>query len=169
MRRIALALLLATTLLAGCAGGDAAAPATSAPAGGGEDGSTGSGEVLCPEPTPGSLPEPGCEPTPGTGQEAELVTPRPGMAGTRPIPWTGAEPIGDGATLRVTWISGVEPCQVLDRVEVAETETEVQVTLVEGSDPASPDAVCIELGVSKAVEVDLSAPLGERTVVDGAA
>lgn len=172
MRRLALVALL---LLAACAGSDGAAtpPASDATDAtptevAGTSGSTGSGEILCPEPSPGSLPEPGCEPPPEP-DTAELVTPRPGMAGTRPIPWTGAEPLGDGATLRVTWISGVEPCQVLDRVEVAETATEVRVTLIEGSDPASPDAVCIELGVPKAVEVPLAAPLADRTVVDGAA
>lgn len=171
MRRLALVALL---LLAGCGGtaGTAAPVASdtaSPPASGGADGATGSGEVLCPEPTPGSLPEPGCEPAPDPGQGAELVTPRPGMAGTRAVAFTGAEPVADGSTLRITWISGVEPCNVLDRVEVAETATEVRVTLIEGSDPASPDAVCIELGVSKAVEVPLGAPLADRTIVDGAA
>jgi len=180
MRRCALVVLL---LLCACAGTDGSAPAPGVPAseapaggaggagtsGGGVDGSTGSGEILCPEPSPGSLPEPGCEPAPQPGQGAELVTPQPGMAGTHPVRWTGAEPLRDGAALRVTWISGVEPCSVLDRVELAETATEVRITLIEGSDPASPDTACIELGVTKVVEVPLAAPLAGRTLVDGAA
>ncbi len=164
-------LLLVTVCTAACATAPEASsplnpPATPPPSSGAEEGSTGSGEVLCPPPEPGVTPEPGCEPP--TEPEGELVTPRPGMADTHPVNWTRAEPVGDGSVLRISYTAGVEPCSVLDRVEVAETADTVIVTVVEGSDPAFPDTACIALGVLKAVEVPLAAPLGDRTVVDGA-
>lgn len=146
--------ILVLALLTGCAQADNDSVS----------GATGSGEILCSE--EGTIPPPECLP-PDAG-EPELVTPRPGMADVRPIPWERAEPVGD-ARLRVHWTGGVEPCYVLDRVEVTETAETVTVTLFQGSDPtAPPDQACIEIGVFKAVEVDLEAPLGDRTVVDGA-
>jgi hypothetical protein len=181
--------LLAALLLVGClacaaAPGDSGAPAaTAAEAGGGEDavaspdtpegqvpGSAGSGEVLCPDPAPGGDIESqdfGCQ-QPPKPSGAELVTPQPGMANVRARPWDEAEPVGDGSTLRITYTSGVAPCNVLDHVEVEEGPEAVTVTLYEGSDPAQPDAVCIEIAKTKAVEVALSQPLGDREVVDGA-
>jgi hypothetical protein len=44
----------------------------------------------------------------------------------------------------------------------------VTVTLFAGSDPARPDAACIEIALSMAVDVPLAAPLGGRPVRDGA-
>ncbi len=169
--RHAALLLLVTVCGAACAIAPEASPpqnlpATPGPSGDAVEGSTGSGEILCPPPEPGVTPEPGCEPL--AEPEGELVTPRPGMADTHAVNWTRAEPVGDGSVLRISYTAGVEPCSVLDRVEVAETGDTVTVTVVEGSDPAFPDAACIALGVLKAVEVPLAAPLGTRTVVDGA-
>jgi hypothetical protein len=96
-----------------------------------------------------------------------LVTPRPGMAGIRPVPWDRTEPVAGSATLRASWWSGVEPCYVLDRVEVTESATEVIVTLYEGHDPAQPDAACPEIAMEKTTSVKLDAPLGARKIVDG--
>ncbi|GGO13810.1 hypothetical protein GCM10010116_27870 [Microbispora rosea subsp. aerata] len=86
----------------------------------------------------------------------------------RPVPWESATPAGDGRTLDIVWWSGVEPCNVLDRVDVTETAREVTVTLYEGQDRRSPDAVCIAIAIQKTTKVRLKAPLGERKVVDGA-
>jgi hypothetical protein len=97
-----------------------------------------------------------------------LVEPRPGMIDVRPIPWEGLEVSGGGKTVTILFVSGVEPCYVLDRVKVDEGRDEVVVTLFEGRDPAHPDAACIEIAVNKAVRVTLDAPLGGRKVVDGA-
>jgi hypothetical protein len=82
-----------------------------------------------------------------------LVTPRPGMAG--------------GRALLVNWWSGVEPCQVLDRVEVQERPPEVVVTLYEGHDPAQPDVECIDIAMEKTTLVKLDTSLGARKIVDG--
>jgi len=97
-----------------------------------------------------------------------LVTPRPGMAGVRPVPWQRAVPDGDRA-LVVTWTSGVEPCSVLDSVRVSYAARTVTVTLREGHDPAAGDVACIEIARETAVRVSLAEPLRGRTVVDGAA
>ena len=99
---------------------------------------------------------------------ASPVTPKGGTIKPRKIPWTSAEPVGDGRTLRVVWTSGVEPCATLDRVEVDEGRDQVTVTLYEGPSRASPDAVCIEIAINKVTEVRLKRPLGDRRIVDGA-
>ena len=85
------------------------------------------------------------------------------------VPWTSATPADGGRSLDVVWWSGVEPCYVLDRVEVDEQADQVTVTLYEGKDARSPDAVCIEIAIQKTTRVQLRAPLGDRKVIDGAA
>jgi hypothetical protein len=136
------ALLLVAALAAGCAGG-------------GDTPTTGYGppadSVSAPEPPP------------------RTVVPRAGMANVRPHPFESATPIGDETRLEVRFWGGVEPCFVLDRVEVREDAAAVTVTLYAGSDPARPDAMCIEIAVSMAVVVRLDAPLGARAIRDGAA
>ena len=96
-----------------------------------------------------------------------LVEPRAGMIDVKPIPWEGLEVSDDGTTLTLLFVSGVEPCYVLDHVAIDEGGKLVVVTLFEGRDPAHPDAACIEIAVNKAVQVSLEAPLGGRKVVDG--
>ncbi|GAA0374529.1 hypothetical protein GCM10010160_00710 [Acrocarpospora corrugata] len=82
----------------------------------------------------------------------------------RKIPWTGTEPVADG--LKINWVSGVEPCNSLDRVDVKYSDTEVTVTLWEGT--TDKDAICIEIAIEKATIVKLTEPVGDRKIVDGA-
>ncbi|MEU6407933.1 hypothetical protein [Microbispora sp. NPDC046933] len=96
------------------------------------------------------------------------VTPAGPTLNPRKVPWESATPADDGRSLDVVWWSGVEPCSVLDRVEVTETAREVTVTLYEGQDRRSPDAVCIAIAILKTTKVHLKAPLDGRKVVDGA-
>jgi hypothetical protein len=96
------------------------------------------------------------------------VTPVGNTLGTHKTKWISATPSADGRSLRLVWWSGVEPCTVLDRVEVAESTDKVVVTLYEGQDRRHPDAVCIAMAIQKTTTVTLSAPLGSRRVVDGA-
>ncbi|MEU8277333.1 hypothetical protein ACFYOK_29955 [Microbispora bryophytorum] len=96
------------------------------------------------------------------------VTPAGPTLNPHTVPWESATPADDGRSLDVVWWSGVEPCNVLDHVEVTETAREVTVTLYEGQDRRSPDAVCIAIAVLKTTKVHLKAPLGGRKVVDGA-
>ncbi|GIH69173.1 hypothetical protein [Sphaerimonospora thailandensis] len=97
------------------------------------------------------------------------VTPVGHTLNTHKVPWVSATPSGDGRSLDVVWWSGVEPCNVLDRVEVDEQADKVIVTLYEGQDPRSPDAVCILIAIQKTTKVELRAPLADRKIVDGAA
>ena len=104
----------------------------------------------------------------GPGLSYELVQPKPGMQDDQEVPFARAKGKKDSTTLTVIFWSGVEPCNVLDRVEVEETPKDVTITLYEGSDPQTGDAACIEIAVKKAVEVELDEPLGDRKVIDGA-
>jgi len=128
----------------------------------------------CGEPapiTPGAPDDPvisSAEPTPGdrTGGGAQRVVPRDGLVDVRPIPFKRAKPAADGMSIDVFWYSGIEDCYGLDRIEVKESEEEVEITLFEGREPEA--EVCIEIAVRKVTRVTLDEPLGDRTVTDGA-
>jgi hypothetical protein len=98
------------------------------------------------------------------------VTPRPGMADVRAIGWDRVDVAGDGRTLTIHFWSGVEPCSVLDRVDVRYGDDAVTITLYEGHDPSADDedVACIEIAVAKSVTIRLDGPLAGRDLVDGA-
>ncbi|GAA1271982.1 hypothetical protein GCM10009677_26300 [Sphaerisporangium rubeum] len=104
--------------------------------------------------------------TPAPGAQASPVRPHGGTVNTHRVPFERAEPSADGRSLKVYWWSGVEPCNVLDRVEVAENAGSVTVTLWEGT--TDPDAICVLMAVHKVTTVELTSPLDGRRVVDGA-
>ena len=107
---------------------------------------------------------------PGPGDEGPvLVEPRPGMAGVHARPFDRAAANDDGTSVTIDFVSGVEPCAVLDHVDVRYSAEAVTITLYEGHDPNAGDVACIEIGVYKRVTVQLDEPLGERAIVDGAA
>ena len=91
---------------------------------------------------------------PGAGQPA-LVIPRPGQLNPHPVGAALLEPAVDGhhVIVKVTWWSGVEPCNVLDSVQIERTSNAIVLTLIEGSGDAN--AICIELAQQKATIVDL--------------
>lgn len=99
--------------------------------------------------------------------QPKLVQPRAGMENLRRTGWDRAEILGD-KKVRLHFISGVEPCTVLDRVEVAQGDGRLVITLFEGNDPAARDAACIMIAQFKAVDVTLNEAVGGRTIVDGA-
>lgn len=110
---------------------------------------------------PGAKPGlPDLEPSP------QVVEPRSGMSNVRPVPWNDYEVLND-RSVRVFFTSGVEPCYVLDRVEVQYSPDRITVSLFVGSDPEAGNVACIEIAVFKAVDVTLDEPLGGRPVVDG--
>ena len=127
--------------------------------GGGSSGNTGSDAPVTMTPGPGG--DIG-------GGRAQRVRPRPGMADVRPVGWDKARQTPDGRKLRITYWSGVEPCNVLDRVDVAYGPDEIVVTLYEGHDPEAEDVACIEIAVKKVVVVALEQPVDGRRIVDGA-
>jgi hypothetical protein len=133
--------------------------------------------VPCDEEAEGTDPDtpvsscPGDEEPPTTGpwDGAEPVEPRPGMVGVTPIPFDHVDVADDDRTLTVFFYSGVEPCYVLDRVEVVEGPGSITITLFQGSDPDVANVACIDIAVSKKVVVQVDAPVGTRRIVDGAA
>ncbi|MBP2707287.1 hypothetical protein JOL79_26235 [Microbispora sp. RL4-1S] len=157
MRKIWLAALLTLAVACGETPSDTTASAPSAP------------PTHTPAPPPASTtpgaPGPASAPAPAPS----LVTPAGHTVRTRKVRWLDATPSADGRSLEIVWWSGVEPCNVLDRVEVAETPKTVTVTLYEGTDPRSPDVACIDIALKKRTAVALKAPLDGRKVVDGAA
>jgi hypothetical protein len=87
--------------------------------------------------------------------QAKLAIPRPGQLNPRPVGAAGLEPAvtGHHVLVKVTWWSGVEPCNVLDSVVVDRSGTDITIQLVEGASDAN--AICIEIAEQKATIVDL--------------
>jgi hypothetical protein len=88
------------------------------------------------------------------------VTPRPGMLDVEPVRiWYQYETLDD-RTMVVTFASQGPPCEVLDRVEVDETDTRLTITLYHGRDPDADADVACDGGPDRAfdVEVPLSRP-----------
>ena len=98
-----------------------------------------------------------------------IVVPKPGQLDVRPIPaqTLSAATAGRHLTLTIDYTSGVEPCNILDSIEVAvgaDAKT-FAITLREGHGPQ--DVVCIEIAESRRAIVDLGdlAP-GTYTISD---
>jgi hypothetical protein len=103
----------------------------------------------------------------GDPSTAQPVEPTPGMAGVRARMFDQAIVNKDG-TVTILFTSGVEPCSVLDHVDV-DYGDDVTVTLFEGHDPNAGDVACIEIAVQRSVTITLGHPLDGRDIVDGAA
>lgn len=129
----------------------------------------------CPECTTSTTPaEPVDEPRDDSGDSSgddpghgDYTTPRPGQEDVRAREWESAEVAEDDVTVTLTWWSGVEPCTVLDRVEVDERADEVVITLYEGNAPGD-EGACPAIAMERRTRVTLSAPLAGRAIVDGA-
>ena len=106
---------------------------------------------------------------PPSGDGPIVVTPRPGMADVFARPFDTATVSDDGRSVTIDFVSGVEPCSVLDHVGVRARPDAVSITVFEGHDPDAGDVACIEIGVLKRTVVQLDEPVGDRTIVDGAA
>ena len=122
-----------------------------------------------PDGTVSYSPCPGDEPIP-TEPQPQIVEPTPGMSNVSPRPFDTATVGDDGRTITIDFWAGIEPCSVLDHVDVAYGDRAVTITLHEGSDLSGGDDVaCIEIAVLKRVVISLDEPLGDREIVDGAA
>ena len=100
---------------------------------------------------------------------AQKVEPTPGMADVNPTAFDKVVVGDDGRTLTIFFWSGVEPCYVLDRVEVEKSSDTITITLFQGHDPSAGDVACIEIALLKKVVVQLGEPVEDRRIVDGAA
>jgi hypothetical protein len=155
-------------------------------AGGSEPSSPGSSGDGAPPPT--GVPSPGCgqDVVSGTGPDAvvsnapcqpggplpeprpQVVVPRPGMSGVTPIAFVSATVRPDDRTVDVRFWSGIEPCSVLDHVDVVYGSDTVTITLFQGSDPSAGMVACPDIAVLKQVTVTLDQELAGRRIVDGA-
>jgi hypothetical protein len=167
--RLSLLLAVAALLVAGILGaqtvgaGSRATDGSEPGSGGGDDGVSG----ICVAP---SGPDDGREgPPPSAEDGAQLVEPTPGMADVRPHIFDHVVANEDGTSITVFFWSGVEPCYVLDHVDVDQGPSTISVTLFEGHDASAGDVACIEIALLKKVVVQLDAPVGDRRIVDGAA
>jgi len=131
--RSALAIVTLGLALAACsAGGASTAPSEPAPS-----------EPPAASGDPGiGVPEPG---------GVELVEPQPGQQNVHPVPLERLDATASGTAVSVDayWTSGVDPCYVLDQIQVdtnANDQT-VDVTIIEGT--SDPDAICVMMAVSK--------------------
>jgi hypothetical protein len=142
--------------------------------GGGVDGAAGA----CLEGTEDCVDTPGLEPSTGDDmvppdievvetplEEHRVVEPRDVVDDRFPVFLQWATE--DGTTLTVGYYAGVEPCFVTAEVVVSELDDVVAVTVLGGPDREAGDVACIELAEALAVEVELSAPLDGRRLVDG--
>jgi ABC-type transport system substrate-binding protein len=113
--------------------------------GGVAPGDPGTGVVTSPPDGGGIVPDP-----PGT-----IVTPVAGLLNIRAIGATKLEPALNGTDIavRISWVSGVEPCSVLAGVTVARDGNTFKLTVAEGS--KGEGMACIEMAMFKATIVDL--------------
>jgi hypothetical protein len=102
-----------------------------------------------------------------TGSSPRRVTANPSAVDLRPRPFDSAEVYGSSSVVVRFW-GGLPECEPIGRVNVEETATTVTITLYTGRPPGEPQA-CIAIAVYQELIVELSAPLGSRTIVDGAA
>ncbi|HEX6595368.1 MAG TPA: hypothetical protein VF045_00430, partial [Acidimicrobiales bacterium] len=114
------------------------------------------------------VPTPTTIPGPPPGGNPQRVSVTPGATALQKHVFESAFASG-ASSVAVRWWDGVEPCTVLGRVDVAESADRVTITLWTGIGPGAESTSCIALAVYKEVVVPLSAPLGSRTIVDGAA
>ena len=91
------------------------------------------------------------------------------MDNVRPTAFDTATIGDDDTALTILFWSGVEPCSVLDHVDVSYGADAVTVTLFQGSDPSAGQVACIDIAVQKQVTIALVEPLAGRAIVDGAA
>jgi glucose/arabinose dehydrogenase len=178
MRRHGWTLIALALTLAACSSGGGSTSGTSAPA----------SPNATVAPTPTIVPTPAVEPTatsapsnpdvpvgsgmPAPGQshgtiQPRTVTPKPGQLGVHPIAAErlAATVTGRKVVVEVTYASGVEPCYILDAVDVRRVDRTFAITLRQGHGPEN--GVCIQLAEIVRTFADLGelAP-GTYTITD---
>lgn len=97
------------------------------------------------------------------------VVPTPSQADVHPIRWDRVDVGPDDRTIEVYFTTGIEPCYVLDHVDVAYGADTVMITLYQGHAPDNGTSVaCIEIAMGVVTTVVLDQPLAGRQIVDGA-
>jgi hypothetical protein len=103
---------------------------------------------------------------PGDPAQA-FVVPKPGQLEVHPVPIDSFSARVDGSKILVTatWTSGVEPCYVLDRIEVDPKDGTFTITLMEGHGPEEIACIMIAKVHKTEFEIPTTAP-GTYTIVD---
>ncbi len=145
---MSLLFVLLVPLLAACSSGAASAspPPTDPPA-------DGSGQLPeDPNTSVGNGQPGGGDPGPG---QPRVVVPQPGQLDVGPIPAQALTASVDGrrVVIAVDFVSGVEPCYVLDSILVQQGAGTFTITLQQGHGPG--DNACIEIAEMKRALVDL--------------
>ena len=165
LRRLAALVAIAAILAACSSSGAAGAPPTDPPAASAPPSASG-GIIPGPDQPISDVPgKPHVDPGPGG---ATLVTPKPGQLDIHPVSLESIAASVDGRHAVVTafWWSGVEPCNTLDTILVAQAAGTFTITLREGHGPG--EVACIDLAQLKATRIDLGdLEPGTYTVVDG--
>ena len=158
--RLATGLLSTALVLAACS--SAAGPSAPAPSAAPTENPT-----QVPPDAPVTAP-----PSDGTGQipvepGGKFVVPKPGQLDVHPVQSDSLAARVDGSTIIVTatWTSGVEPCNVLDSIEVRKGQARFTITLREGHGPE--EILCIAIAEQHKTEFEIRdvAP-GTYTLVD---
>jgi hypothetical protein len=102
------------------------------------------------------------------GGGGKLVFPKPGQLDVHPVPIDALAARVDGHRIVVTaaWTSGVEPCNVLDTVEVHKGEGTYTITLFEGT--SARDVACIAIAEQHRTEFEIpDVAAGTWRILDG--
>ena len=119
-------------------------------------------------PPPPSQPPPYPGPPGPSPQPPPQPEPRPPCCkNPHAVRWESYSASPDGRTLTFTYWSGVDECSRLDRVDVRESASNVVVTIYERD--ITNGNPCVAMAQQKHATATLQAPLGGRTVIDGAA
>ena len=114
-----------------------------------------------PSPAPAAASQPTSAPghkparDPGAG-EPQIVEPTPGMDNVGPTAFDTATIGADDTTLTIAFWSGVEPCYVLDHVDVSYGADAVHRDAVPGIGPNAGDVACIDIALQKQVTITLT-------------
>jgi hypothetical protein len=131
--RSAFAIVTIGLVLAACsAGGATSAPSEQPP-----------GEVPSASGDPGiGVPEPG---------GVELVEPQPGQQNVHPVSLERLDATASGTAVSVDayWTSGVDPCYVLDQVQVNINDDDLTVDVTVNEGTSDPNAICVMMAVAK--------------------
>jgi hypothetical protein len=151
----ALSLALAACSSAAAPGGAASPQPVQSPAASAAPSAPASASPTDPDTPIGAPSDPGGGIGGGIGGGAAIVMPQPGVINPHPVAVEKIETAVDGhhVTAKLTWTSGVKPCNVLDSVVVSRDGNDIALTVVEGS--ADQTAICIEIAQTKATIVDL--------------
>lgn len=114
------------------------------------------------------VPVPGAPPVPHEvpiDQSGTAFRPEPALVMAQSTPFEAWTPL-PGNRIAVHFVTGSPECYGADAT-VAETERDVTITVRTGRLASAQDKACIMIAVVGTMELDLSAPVGDRTVRNG--